>query len=245
MPRIFVPPGEITGELVTLPEAEARRLLKVLRMRAGEPVTLFDGRKEYLSVIVSITVKSAVLRLTGFSERASEPRILTVLGQGTPKGERLEWALQKAVELGVSEFVPVVLERSVKRPDVKDIEGRLKRLRKIAAEAARQSGRVCVPEVPAFMDLGMFVLHTRDAELKVVLYEGERTRGLRDVLHGRPDAGSVTILVGPEGGLTGDEVAEAEAAGYVPAGLGPRILRTETAAVAAMAIVQYELGDAG
>jgi len=245
MPRIFVPPENITGDSVTLPEHEARRLMKVLRMRAGERVTLFDGRKEYLSVVESISAKSVELKITGFTERASEPGLRVTLGQGVPKGEKLEWTLQKAVELGVSEVVPVLMERSVKRPEPKDMEKQISRLRKISVEAAQQSGRVRVPEVPGYMDLGMFCVHTMDAGLKVVLYEGEKTRGLREVLHSRKRVGSVALLVGPEGGLTADEVVQAEASGFIVTGLGPRILRTETAAVAALAIVQYELGDVG
>jgi 16S rRNA (uracil1498-N3)-methyltransferase len=245
MPRIFVTPEMITGETVTLPETEARRITKVLRMRAGDKVTLFDGRKEYISVVTSLSPKSVTLKLTGFSERSSEPPISVVLGQGVPKGEKLEWTLQKAVELGVSAVVPVLMERSIKRPEMKDMEHRLARLRRIAVEAAQQSGRVCVPEVPAYMDLPMFIEYTGAVGLKVVLYEGERTMGLRDVLHGRSEVKSVALLVGPEGGLTTDEVEEAEAGGFIVAGLGPRILRTETAGIAALSIIQYELGDVG
>ncbi len=245
MPRIFVQPGEINGDSVTLPETEAKRLSRVLRMDTGDAVTLFDGAKEYHSEITSIGTKSATLKITGSSERNSEPPITIVLGQGLPKGEKLEWVVQKATELGVSAVVPVLMERSIRRPDTKDAARQLERLRKIAVEAAQQSGRMRVPEVPCMMDLPMFLQHASDADLKIVLYEGEKTASLRKVLHCIPAATSVYLLIGPEGGLKEEEVTEAEAAGFIPAGLGPRILRTETAGLAALSIIQFELGDMG
>jgi len=245
MPRIFIPHGGITGDTATLPEAEAKRLSRVLRMGPGEHVTLFDGSREYSAVITSINSKSAVLKITASEEKHAEPPIRIAIGQGLPKGEKLEWALQKAVELGVTSFVPVILLRSVKRPDMEGIEKGLARLRRIATEAAQQSGRLVVPDVPCYMDLGMFVEATKGFELKVVLYEGEKTRGLKEVIRDAFGVRSVSILVGPEGGLAKDEVDEAEAAGFVPVGLGPRILRTETAGLAAISVIQYELGDIG
>lgn len=245
MLRIFIQPGEIIGDAVTLPEAEAKRLLRVLRMNTGDAVTLFDGSKEYSSTITALGTKSATLKITGSSERKSESPLNIVLGQGLPKGDKLEWVVQKAVELGVSAVVPVLMERSIKRPDAKDAARQLERLRKIAIEAAQQSGRLRVPEVPCMMDLPMFLQHSTDADLKIVLYEGEKTVGLRDVLHMVGGVQSVYLLIGPEGGLKEEEVDEAEAAGFIPAGLGPRILRTETAGLAALSIIQFELGDMG
>lgn len=245
MPRIFIPPEGITKDEARLPEAEAKRLLKVLRMRPGDTLTLFDGRKEYHAEIASLTAKAATVKITGAADRLTESPLPVILGQGFPKGEKFEWVIQKAAELGAAAVIPILVERSVKRPGPGDMEGRLLRFRKIATEAAGQSGRLKAPDIPCFMDLPMFVEHTRQADLKVVLYEGEKTRGLRQVLHASKDIKSVAVLVGPEGGLTEDEVLEAEAAGYVVSGLGPRILRTETAGLAALSIIQYELGDMG
>ena len=245
MPRIFINPGDITGDTVVLPEPEAKRLLRVLRMSPADTVTLFDGTIEYNSVITHLGTKSATLKITGTTERKSEPTLTTVLGQGLPKGEKLEWVVQKAVELGVSAVVPVLMERSIRRPDPRDVDKQLQRLRKIAVEASQQSGRLRVPEIPCMMDLPMFLQQATGADLKIVLYEGEKTVGLRDVLHMVTDVRSVYLLIGPEGGLKEEEVDEAEAAGFIPAGLGPRILRTETAGLAALSIIQFELGDMG
>ncbi|MBI5189878.1 MAG: 16S rRNA (uracil(1498)-N(3))-methyltransferase [Nitrospirae bacterium] len=245
MPRIFIQPELITADSVTLPEAEARRLARVLRMKPGDSVTLFDGAREYDTAIESISTKSVTLRIVSTTVLQDPVRLKLTLGQGVPKGEKLEWVVQKAVELGVSTVIPVLMERSVRRPDREGAVKAQSRLRRIATEAAQQSGRVSVPEVPDYMDLREYLEATKDADVKVVFYEGAKSEGLRALLRSAGPAGSVALLVGPEGGLTQAEVDEAVEAGYAVAGLGPRILRTETAAVAALAIVQYELGDVG
>ncbi len=245
MPRIFVLPENIRGDRVELPEAEAKRLYRVLRMGVGDPVALIDGAREYSARITSIGSKSVSVEILGASKCSSEPSIGITLGQGLPKGEKLEWVLQKSVELGVMSFVPVVMERSVKRPNERDAEKKHARLVKIATEAVQQSGRVCVPEVTPLRELAAFLAQTRYAQLKLLLYEGEKTKSLRDILHDAGDVKSIAILVGPEGGLSESEVRLAESFGFVSVGLGPRILRTETAGIAAVSIIQYELGDIG
>ena len=245
MPRVYVPPDAVKGDAATLPEPEAKRLLRVLRLGPGDPVTLFDGTREYDSTITSLNAKAVNLKILAYKEKKTEPKIRVTLGQGMPKGEKLEWALQKAVELGVARFVPVVAGRSVKRPDEKGEEKNVARLRKIATEAGRQSGRVSLPDVPGYVDLAAFLEMTKDAGLKIMPYEGEKTKGLKQLLKGAFSEREIAILVGPEGGFTEDEVRAAAAAGYVTVTLGPRILRTETAGIAALAVIQYELGDAG
>lgn len=245
MPRIFVLPENIRGDRVELPEFEAKRLYKVLRMGVGDPVALIDGAREYSSRIVYINSKKVTLEILGASECASEPSIGITLGQGLPKGDKLEWVLQKSVELGVMSFVPVVMERSVKRPEERDAEKKHARLVKIATEAVQQSGRVCGPEVTPFRELPAFLAQTRYAQLKLLLYEGEKVKGLRDMLHGAGEVKSIALLAGPEGGLSESEVRLAESFGFAAVGLGPRILRTETAGLAAVSIIQYELGDMG
>lgn len=243
MPRIFVPPDCITGDAVELKEAEARRLARVLRMSPGDTLTVFDGTREHACRIETLSTKSAKLAILSSVENRTEPRINITLGQGMPKGEKLELVVQKAVELGVSRIVPVVMERSVKRPDVDT--RKTERLVRIATEATQQSGRMRVPDVPPPDTLAGFLDNVEGCGLKLMFYEGERARSLRDVLDKASGVDSVAILVGPEGGLSPDEVALALSRGFVAAGLGPRILRTETAGIAALAVVQYVLGDIG
>ena len=245
MPRIFVLPDSLNGDIVSLPPDDAKRLYKVLRMHPGDSVTLFDGTDEYDTVITALGPKSATLKITAKINRQDAPALEILLGQGMPKGEKLEWVVQKASELGVSAVVPVIMGRSVKRPDVTGAEKKLIRLRKIAAEAARQCGRVSVPDIPCYMDLPMFLEAASGFGLKILFYEGAKTAGLRPLLHGLSGVEKVAVLIGPEGGLSPEEADEAEAAGFIAAGLGPRILRTETAGLAAISIIQYELGDMG
>jgi len=233
------------GSSLTLPESEARRLHKVLRMRTGDTLSLFDGQSEYAGVIRSISPKSAEIEITEKLERNTEPPIRILLGQGLPKGERLEWALQKAAELGVTGFVPVVLERSVRRPKPESETKAVRRMESIAAEAAAQSGRLRPPEVHGFTDLAGFIEAAGDYELKLVPYESEQTRGIGITLEAAEGVRDVAILVGPEGGLSDDEIGTLTEAGFVPVRMGPRILRTETAGVTAVALVQFALGDLG
>ncbi len=243
MTRIFAEPERIKKDSATLPEDDAKKLLRVLRMKPGDSITLFDGVREYSGIIKSLNQKSAEVSITGTLQNARDSRLHILLGQGAPKSEKLEYVVQKAAELGAAEIAPVILERSVKRPDADDAVKKLSRLRKIAVEASRQSGRVSVPEISCFMDLPMFVERARCFDLKIIFYEGEKTRGLREAVNGCGGVRSVALLVGPEGGFADDEVLEAEAAGFVTVGLGPRILRTETAGLVALGIIQYELGD--
>jgi len=250
MPRIFHRPDEgrkqlAAGETVTLPEPEAKRLHRVLRLCAGDTLTIFDGKSEFSAVIRSISPKSAEIELTEKTETHTEPPVRILLGQGLPKGEKLEWALQKSTELGVSGFVPVVLGRSVRTPRPGSETKSLERMRTIAAEAAAQSGRISPPEVHGFTDLEGFMDISRGADLKIVPYESESTRGMADALSGASGVKSVAVLVGPEGGLTEEEVARLTDNGFVAVRLGPRILRTETAGITAVALVQYVLGDLG
>jgi len=250
MARIYYRPQEAGSALtpggsLTLPESEARRLHKVLRMRAGDTLSIFDGDAEYSAVIRSITTKSAEIELTDKIERDTEPTIRILLGQGLPKGEKLEWALQKATELGVTGFIPVVLERSVRRPKAESETKTVSRMESIAAEAAAQSGRIRPPEVHGFTDLAGFIEAARGDELKLVPYESELTRGMGITLEAAEGVRSIAVLVGTEGGLTDGEVDTLAEAGFVSVRMGPRILRTETAGVAAVALLQFALGDLG
>ncbi len=137
MPRIFVKPESIKKDSATLPEDDAKKLFRVLRMKPGDHLTLFDGTREYSAVIKSLNQKSAEVTITGTLKRESESRLQTLLGQGVPKSEKMEYVVQKAVELGVTEILPVLMERSIKRPDIHDAEKKLARLRKVAVEAAQ------------------------------------------------------------------------------------------------------------
>ena len=216
-------------------------------MRAGASVQLFDGAgREATAEVLRAGKAEAVLRVDTprqAPERAAGvARIHVVLP--LIKGERMTWCVQKLVELGVATIAPVQLERCVVRLDETRAAARRERFMAIAEAAARQCRRSVVPAIAQIANLDSALAAVADAEVKVVCWEHSSGRSLREVLPVRP-VSSLAVLIGPEGGLTPAEVDAAISAGFLPAGLGPRILRAETAAVAAVAIVGYELGDLG
>lgn len=228
MPRLFVAPEKLVGERLVL-DADARKYLtKVLRLAAGDEVVIFDGRG---TEIEARLVNGGELSL-GRRRAVALPAVAITLLQAVAKGDRMDLVVQKTTELGVTRIVPVLAARSVARPE------RAARWQTIAREAARQSGRADVPEVAVPVPLETAL--ATSAEVRFVLFEGERARSLRRELPGT--AHSVALLVGPEGGFTPAEVESAEKHGFRPVGLGPRILRTETAAIVAVALVQAGLG---
>jgi 16S rRNA (uracil1498-N3)-methyltransferase len=215
-------------------------VVDVLRLRQGDSLEVFDGRgAAYPARIVEVTARAARLAL-GERREAARPGARVTAVQALCKGEKMDWVVQKCVELGAARIVPLAAERSVVRLDAQRAASRVARWRKIAAEAARQCGRADVPEVAAvrsFADLGAELV---EGETRVILHEGARDR-LRPLLGGDRYA----LAIGPEGGFTEREVEEAHALGFRAASLGERILRTETVALAVLALVQHAAGDLG
>lgn len=237
--RLFVPPERI-GELVRLSPEQSRHLETVLRLGPGADVEVFDG----LGTRWAARIESpGVLRL-GKRTEGRRGRIDVWLAQGLAKGEKLDVVVQKATELGASRIVPLATERSIVRLDSQRGERRAERFRRIAEEAARQSGRTDVPRVDAPRSMaGLAELLREDPERRGVLLDpAEPAVRLAQVARGSP---RLLLVVGPEGGFTTGERAFAAAAGFVPASLGRLVLRTETAGLAALAVVQHVAGDLG
>ncbi len=234
---IFIPPEIIAKrQHVKVPLEKSRYLLSVLRCRKGDAVTVIDGKgRAYTAQIVSIVRKDVFIDITGELPLNAELPVQLTLCQGLLKGEKMDLVIQKATELGVAEIVPLVTERSI----VKETR-RLKRWQIIAEEAAEQCGRAVVPLV-------------RDPEKLNDILAGEKVNGLLfwegggralSEAMGVVDSGrTVYIFIGPEGGFTADEVCKAEGQGIVRTTLGKRILRAETAAIAATALVQFLIED--
>jgi 16S rRNA (uracil1498-N3)-methyltransferase len=236
VPRVFVPADRLTGAQVALEGEAYKHLVRVLRLGAGDEVVLFDGRgTEIEGRLVAVGGRQVTVAL---GERRPVPpagAVITLL-QGLPRGERMDLIVQKATELGVRRIVPVLAERSVTRPPA----SRSRRWRVIAEEAARQCGRADVPDVDEPMALPDALGRIAALAARLALWEEERGRPLRAQLSGGP--AETALLVGPEGGLAAGEVQVVRAAGFVTVGLGPRILRVETAALVAIALVQAAAG---
>jgi 16S rRNA (uracil1498-N3)-methyltransferase len=237
--RVYVDAPLAAGKRVILEGNTASHVTRVLRLRVGEALTLFNGAGgEYAASIDA--ARGGRLTVAVGEPRAVEresPLTLT-LAQGVSRGERMDLVVQKATELGVSGIVPLFTERSVVRLGAQQAERKLNHWRAIAIAACEQSGRNRLPSVAPPVSLAD-LLRSGVQNMRLLLSPGATSR--IDALP-RP-ATSVTVLIGPEGGLTNAEQEAAVAAGFLPVRLGPRVLRTETAAIAALALLQREFGD--
>jgi 16S rRNA (uracil1498-N3)-methyltransferase len=232
--RLFVPPARLAAERLTITAADHRHLARVLRVQAGDTVTLFDGAgNEVEARITHVGRAETELLLGAASPRstaaAGEPSL--VLLTAVPRGQRMDLLVEKTCELGVSRIVPVLTERSVARPDA----SRRGRWEKLAREAARQCGRADVPDIEAPIALATALAAPDLPRRRLIAWEGAGGNPLRS----RPGGGQpTTLLIGPEGGFTAAEVEAARHAGFETVTLGPRILRVETAAMVAVALVR-------
>jgi 16S rRNA (uracil1498-N3)-methyltransferase len=230
---------EITGELF-------HHMARVLRLKMGTRVILADGGGRECLAIVSQVARESITVTLEESRPAQAPETgpRITLFQGLPRADKLDLILQKATELGAAEIVPFPATRSVARFPAGRLPEKVERWERIVREAARQSGRATVPEVNFADDLGEVLRRAGDA-VRLILWEEEQAGTLKKALAGQPPPASIAVIVGPEGGLTAEEVALAVAAGFVPVSLGRRIVRTETAGPAILAILQFHWGDIG
>lgn len=240
--RFFVSPQQIGPEEAVLDGNTARQISKVLRLKVGDAITLLDGTGNvYHAQITAISVQSVRARIVSKEANTNEPALRVVLASCVPKNDRIELIVQKCTELGISEIVLVRSERTVVRFDESDLDRKLERWRKIATEAAEQCGRSIVPRLRGVIGFTGLVEMIGEFPLAIVAWEEENALSLRDALRQRAGAGSVLIVIGPEGGLTEREVELARSAGAVSVSLGGRLLRTDTAAIATCAAVMYEI----
>ena len=246
MRRFFVQPELLSCSCATISGELFRHISTVLRLKPGAAIILADGcGHEALAVIKDIGKEGLAVELQPFyAVSADESALHVTLCQGLPKGEKMDLILQKATELGVSRIVPFNAERSVARLEGDRLEKRVGRWGKIVRESARQSARSRVPSIDFYGDLRE-LLRAEEGSLKLLLWEGEKRRGLRETIETIEKPEAVSIIIGPEGGLTSEEATKAEKAGYIPVTLGSRILRTETAGLAVVSILQYVWGDLG
>lgn len=237
-------PGELApGRACALPQAQAHHAARVLRLAAGDAVTLFNGDgAEYAAVIEHLARGAVSARVLERRAVERESALAITLGQALSSGERMDYSVQKAVELGVAAVHPLAAERGVVRLSPQRAERRVSHWQSVAIAACEQCGRNRVPPIAPVAALGLWLAQGAargDNALRLLLAPRAATR-LRDIA--RP-AAAVTLLAGPEGGFTPEEEATAVRSGFLPVRLGPRVLRTETAAVAALAAMQALWGD--
>jgi len=238
IPRFYDPQSLAEGKTIELCENAIQHISRVLRMRPGEAITLFNGDGfDYLATLSSVEKRSVSAHIDKKQTVSVESTLNVHIGQTLSRGERMDYAVQKSTEMGVATITPLFSDRcEVKLPQERQ-QKRIQHWQQTAISACEQSGRVVPPEIHAPLELKEW-LAAQDADLKFVLHHHSEKP-----LAQLEQPNSVTILVGPEGGLTEDEVELAQEYGFIPLALGPRVMRTETAPVAALTIFNYLWGD--
>ena len=243
MHRFFVEPDQIQGARVLFADAQAHQIARVLRLRPGDQVVVLDNRGwQYMVVLETAVSPQLIGTVRNRAAAEGEPRLRLTLYQALLQRDKFEWVLQKGTEIGVARFVPLLTRRSLVQTAALKANKQA-RWHKILTEAAEQSWRGRVPELAPPVALAEALGAAANADLGLLTEVGAE-RPLRAALHGLPTSPiEVALFIGPEGGFDVDEVAQAQAAGVTPVSLGPRVLRTETAAIVAAALILHELGE--
>ncbi len=242
MHRFYADPARSAGDLVYLAEEDARHALSVLRLKAGQAVEVFLSGQRYEAEISSADRNDVCVKL--LSQLPSAEAALSVtLYQGLPKSDKMDFIVQKAVELGVSRIVPVIMSRCVVKLNPKDTAHKLERWRKIAREAGKQCGRCMIPEITEPCTLSSLSSLPSFPETNIVPWEESEENGPLAFSRSHPGLSSLGILIGPEGGIDRDEIDVLRQSGFIPVTLGKRILRTETAGLAAVASFMALYGE--
>jgi 16S rRNA (uracil1498-N3)-methyltransferase len=242
MHRFFVDRQGIQNGAAFLEASEAHHALHVLRLEKGDEVVLMDGRSLYKAVLSSIDgerVRCDILKTLP----SPEAGLRITLYQGLPKADKMEWIVQKCTEAGVAGFVPIALSRCVSVVTDKDAAKKQERWQRIAAEAAKQSGRAAIPAVSIPLSFSKALEHMKSHELVLVPWEEASKFGPQKVYEQFSSVRNIAIVIGPEGGIAPEEVGQLTSIGAVPITLGKRILRTETAGLAAAVALFALWGD--
>jgi 16S rRNA (uracil1498-N3)-methyltransferase len=246
MRRFIIPSQIVDDDAITITGDLFHHITHVLRLKKGARILLVDANgREFVGKISQVGGQ----KFTFTTEKTLvappvETGLNITLFQGLPKGDRLESILQKCTELGIAEIVPFVAARSVARVQAGSINKKLERWRRIVLEAARQSNRTTVPEI-SFAGNLTEVLQQAEQPVKLLLWEEEKAGTLKKLLTGTPPPERIAVLVGPEGGLTDEEVLSAVNCDFISVSLGRRIVRTETAGPTILSILQFYWGDIG
>lgn len=238
MPRFFT--DSPIGDTAVIRGADGAHIRRSLRMREGETLVLCDGRGiDHVCRITGFDEDAVLLCVEQSEPNRTEPSVRATLYMGLPKADKLEWVIQKAVELGVSAVVPVITSRSIVKLDARDAAKKQERWQRIAAEAAGQCGRGIIPNVEMPIRFSQAVSRFETEKL-LTFYEGGGA-SLSTLVS--PADTAFSLFVGPEGGIAPEELDQMKAAGALVATLGPRILRCETAPIAALSLVMHLTGN--
>lgn len=244
MYQFFVEPGQIKDKMVIITGTDVNHIKNVLRMRVGEELAVSNGldQLEYRCGIKEFTADRVICELRFVKEDGLELSSKVYLFQGLPKSDKMELIIQKAVELGTYEIIPMSTNRSIAKIDEKKVKNKIERWQGIAEAAAKQSKRRVIPRITKVMNLKEAIEYARELDVKLIPYElAEGMEHTKNIINHLQDGQSIAIFIGPEGGFEEKEVQAAIEAGVVPITLGKRILRTETAGFTTLAWIMYQL----
>ena len=246
MYQFFVSPGQINDHVVTITGGDVNHIKNVLRMKPGEEIAVSNGidNREYRCAIEELSEDEIRCRLLFVKEDGLELPAKVYLFQGLPKADKMELIIQKAVELGVYEVIPVATKRAVVKLEPKKAASKITRWNAIAEAAAKQSKRRIIPKVTDCMSFKQAVEYAASLDVKLIPYElSEGMAETKHLIEGIKAGQSVAVFIGPEGGFAEEEIALAKEAGITPITLGRRILRTETAGFTVLAWLMYQLEE--
>ncbi|MDI6784325.1 MAG: 16S rRNA (uracil(1498)-N(3))-methyltransferase [bacterium] len=244
MHRIYIEPENIAETEIMFPAEQSERIKKVLRLKVGDSVIIFDGLgKEYRVTIEKINQHEIAANIESMTVITRDPKLEITLMQGLPKFEKFDFIVQKATELGVKRIIPLITERTIPKLTPQKVKTRVNRWHKIACSAAEQSGRTVIPIISSIMNFQKGLEEIKSCELKLFFWEEERESNLKTILRKINQITSVAVIIGPEGGFTKEEAELAKQAGATSVSLGSRLLRTETAPITALSILLYEFSE--
>lgn len=244
MQQFFVRPEQVTPPEICLTGPDVNHIRNVLRMRPGEAAVISDGRYFYAAEVRALTKDRVLFEVRGQKEIDTELSSRFYLFQGLPKLDKMDLIVQKAVELGVCEVIPVAMARSVVRLDAARAAKKAERWQKVAESAAKQAKRGFIPQVAPVLDLTAAVARAQECDTILLPYEEARNfEATKAVLNRLPKGRSVAVFIGPEGGFTAAEVQQCQAVGAQVISLGRRILRTETAGLMVLSVLMYLLEE--
>ena len=246
MRHFFIERSSITGNTAVIVGADVRHIITVLRMRPGDPITLYDeSGMSHSAQINALSRRRIDVSIMESHMSVTESPVQITVGQATLKAGAMDSLVRQLTELGIAEWMPFVAERSIPRPDRKRLGPRLSRWQAISRQALKQCGRSREMKIHPVKSFAGMMTAAEAYDLSVVFYEDEDEPLKAGMTRNHPSVRRILVLIGAEGGFTEREIDQATAAGFIPAGLGPRVLKAGTATVAACSLLQYLFGDMG
>jgi 16S rRNA (uracil1498-N3)-methyltransferase len=246
MKRFFIHPDEITKPAPEISGQDAQHIKKVMRLHKGDHIVLLDGTGlKYTAEIIRFSNNRVYVSIVEKYLCKTESPLQIMVGQGYLKDKKMDLLVRHLTEIGITQWTPVITERSIPQPDKKRMFSRIQRWKVIANEAVKQSKRSIPPEIGAPLSFQEAVQQNNQADLKIIFYENETIPIKKSLVPVGQNPSKIMIMLGPEGGFSQKEIDMAKAEGFITAALGPRILKAETASISACTLVQYLFGDLG